>query len=107
MTQMYAYQMDVAQPMAMWDAVHAEVLKVTGHAMPDGCLMHMATATATGFRVTEVWDSHEAADRFVSEVRRPIIERIGGADAVAAGPPPVEELTLHALLSVARSDAPV
>lgn len=104
---MHAYQMDVEQPLAMWDAVHAEVLKVTGNEMPDGCLMHMATATATGFRVTEVWESHEAADRFVSEVRRPIIERVSAAGAVAAGLPASEELTLHALLTVARSTAPV
>ena len=103
---MYAYQMDVQQPLTMWDAVHAEVLKATGNDMPDGCLMHMATATASGFRVTEVWQSHDAAERYVREVRRPIIERVGGADAIAAGPPPSEELTLHALLTVARSNVP-
>jgi len=107
MTVMYAYQMDVEHPLEMWDAVHAEVLKITGNDMPDGCLMHMATATATGFRVTEVWESHEAADRYGDEVRRPIIERVAGADAVAGGPPASEELTLHALLTASRLDASV
>lgn len=104
---MYAHQMDVEQPLAMWDAVHAEVTKKTGKDLPDGCLLHMVTATAAGFRVTEVWESHEAADRFDNEVRRPIIERIGGADAVAAGPPPSEELDLHALLTAPRSHTSV
>lgn len=104
---MYAYQMDVEQPLAMWDAVHAEIIKVTGYEMPDGCLMHMATATATGFRVTEVWESHEAADRYVSEVRRPIVERVGGADAVTAGPPPSEELKVHAFLTSNMSEVSV
>ncbi len=102
---MYAYQMDVEQPLDAWDAVHAELTKVIGKDMPDGLLIHMATATSTGFRVTEVWESHEAADRFISEVRRPIIERVAGADAVAGGPPAIEELDLHALLTAGRLDA--
>ncbi len=104
---MYAYQMDVEHPLAMYDAVSAELRKMNGNDIPDGCLMHMATATATGFRITEVWESHEAADRYGDEVRRPIVERIGGADAVAGGPPPSEEIDLHALLTASRSDASV
>lgn len=102
---MYAHQMDVEQPLAMWDEVHAEVRKATDNEMPDGLLMHMATATTTGFRVTEVWESHEAAERFIREVRRPIIERVGGADVVAAGPPASEELKVHAFLTAGRSDS--
>lgn len=94
---MYAYQMDVDQPMDMYDRVRAEVVKTIGKEMPDGCLLHMVTDTATGFRVTEVWDSHEACDRFGDEIMRPTVERVGGPAAVQAGPPPNQELAVHML----------
>jgi hypothetical protein len=93
----YAFQMDVEQPVEMYEQVHAEVERVTGQGLPEHCLLHMATRTPTGFRVTEVWDSHEAADRFGDEVVRPAIERIAGAQATAEGPPPSTELDVVGL----------
>jgi hypothetical protein len=107
MTLMYAFQMDVEQPLAMYDAVNAELTKLNGNKLPDGLLMHMATTTATGFQVIEVWESHEIADRYGDEVMRPVIERIGGADMAAGGPPPSRELNLHNLLTASKSDVSV
>ncbi len=104
---MYAHQMDVERPLEMYDAVHAEVNKRIGQNIADGSLMHMVTKTATGFRVTEVWESHEAADRFGDEVMRPVIEIVAGPDAVADGPPPSDELDLHALLTASTSNSSV
>lgn len=102
---MYAFQMDVDQPLAMYDAINAELAKLNDNKLPNGMLMHMATATATGFQVLEVWESHEIADRYGDEVMRPVIERIGGADMVAGGPPPSRELDLHNLLTASTSEA--
>jgi hypothetical protein len=94
---MYAYQMDVAQPIAMYDQVHAVVQRRLGKPTPDECLMHLATATPEGFRITEVWTSHEAADRFADEVLRDIIAGVAGQDLMAAGPPPSIELDVRGL----------
>jgi hypothetical protein len=94
---MYAYQMDVAQPISMYDQVHAEVQRRLGKPTPDECLMHLATATDGGFRITEVWTSHEACDRFSDEVLRPIIGEVVGQEMLAAGPPPSTELDVRAL----------
>jgi hypothetical protein len=94
---MYAFQMDVQQPIEMYDRVHAELVTSLGKEVPDGCLMHMVTEIPGGFRITEAWDSHEQSDRFGDEVMRPTILRVAGEAAVAAGPPPSEELQLHNL----------
>lgn len=93
---MYAYQMDVHQPMSMYDAVRAEVVRTIGKEVPDGCVMHMVTEIPDGFRVTEVWESHELCDRFGDDVMRPTVMRVAGEQAESA-PPPNEELTLHIL----------
>jgi hypothetical protein len=61
----------------------------------------------TGFRVTEVWDSHETADKFGDDVLRPIIERVAGPEAVAGGAPPSQELDLHTLKLGQQANAPM
>lgn len=94
---MYAYQMDVPRPISMYDQVHAEVQRRLGKATPDDCLMHLATATDGGFRITEVWTSHEACDRFADEVLRDVIASVAGQDMLAGGPPPSIELDVRAL----------
>jgi hypothetical protein len=104
---MYAHQMDVPQSIEMYDKVHAELVKTIGKPLPDGCLLHMITRTETGFRVTEVWDSHDTADKFGDDVLRPIIERIAGPEAVAGGPPPSQELDLHTLELGQQANAPM
>ncbi len=92
---MYAHQMDVAQPIEMYDKVSAEVQKRLGRPTPEGCLIHLVTVTDAGFRVTEVWDSQEAMDKFGDSIMRPTIESIMGSDMAADGPPPSQELKLH------------
>lgn len=101
----YAHMMDVPQSLEMYDKVRAEVEKQIGGPMPKDCLLHMVTETDAGFRVTEVWESHEAADRFGDEVMRPIIDRVAGPEVSAQGPPPSSELQLHRLQT--RSATPV
>ncbi|GAC1324900.1 MAG: hypothetical protein NVSMB13_07070 [Mycobacteriales bacterium] len=99
--------MDVDQPIEMYDGVRAEVEKQLGQSTPAGCLMHLVTRTDSGFRVTEVWESHEAADRFGDEVMRPTIEQVAGPEIAAQGPPPSEELEVHRLAIGAQSAASV
>lgn len=103
---MYAYQMDVPQPLEMYDRVHAEVERRLGTTVPAGCLLHLVTRTADGFRVTEVWDSREASDRFSADVLRQVISDVAGPEQAAAGPPASEDLDVHAL-QVGRSPATV
>lgn len=94
---MYAFQMDVLQPVEDYDRVHDEIERRLGGKLADGCLVHLVTLIDGGFRVTEVWETHEAADRFGDEVMRPVIESVLGAEATAAGPPPSQELDVHHL----------
>ena len=60
---MYAYDMDVAMPIEEYDRIHAEIQGRTSD-VADQCLPHLVTRTDTGFRVTEVRETHEAADRW-------------------------------------------
>ena len=94
---MYAFQMDVEQPVEMYEQVHAEVERVTGQPLPEHCHLHLATRTPSGFRITEVWDTHEDADRFGDEVVRPIIEKAMGRPAPPEDAPPSQELDLLVL----------
>ncbi|MFD7902253.1 hypothetical protein ACFV4F_00250 [Kitasatospora sp. NPDC059722] len=51
-----------------------------------GIVSHVAGPTATGWHVTDVWESREAFDRF-AEVLRPILQDVG----IPADPPQVFE----------------
>jgi hypothetical protein len=95
----YAYTMDVGQPIEMYERVREELEHQLGRTIPQGCLVHLVTRTDSGFRVTEVWESHEAADRFGDEIMRPLISRVTGrTDAeLAQNPPASEELHVHRL----------
>jgi hypothetical protein len=72
-------------------------LREAGQDQPPERILHLAVPTDGGFRVTEVWESHEAVDLYGDEVMRPTIERIAGGDVVAGGPPPSQEFTLLGL----------
>jgi hypothetical protein len=93
---MYAFHLDVPMPIALYDQVQQE-LKSSGKATPAERLLHICAATADGFRVTEIWESHEAVDRYGEEVMRPTIAKIAGEEAVAGGPPPNQDFDLHGL----------
>jgi hypothetical protein len=93
---MYAFSIDVRQPVEMYEQILA-ALRDAGQDQPPERILHLAVLTDGGFRVTEVWESHEAVDRYGDEVMRPTIARIGGADVVAGGPPPNQEFTMLGL----------
>ena len=93
---MYAFTIDVPQPIEMYEKV-VTALRDAGQDQPPERILHLAVPTDDGFRVTEVWESHEAVDRYGDEVMRPTIERVAGADVAAGGPPPSVEFTLLGL----------
>jgi hypothetical protein len=105
----YAFSMDVPQPVEMYEKVHAALVQRLGRDLPEGCFMHFATRTDSGFRVTEVWESHEAADRFGDEMMRPLIAEVSGLspEVLAQGPPPNQELDMIGLAVDARAGAAV
>lgn len=93
---MYSFHLDVPQPIEMYDKVLAAI-KEAGLSAPPERILHLCVATDTGFRVTEVWESHEAVDRYGEEVMRPTIAKVAGPAAVEAGPPPSLEFELRGL----------
>ena len=61
---MYGVITTVPAPVAMYDGMHAEMLKMqrrTGTSV-DGLLVHVGRATPDGFEVLEVWESKELYD---------------------------------------------
>ena len=58
---------------AQYEQVSKEVIK--DNKMPAGMLSHVAGPTATGWRVTEVWETQDAADRFFKETLGAALKR--------------------------------
>ena len=71
----YGVQVDVTAPVEMYDAMHAEVVRLTG-ARVDGLLLHIGRRTADGFQVIELWDAKESYDRYNREVVWPASARL-------------------------------
>jgi hypothetical protein len=94
---MYGFHMDVSQPVTMYHKV-LEQLKADGNQAPADRLMHLCSETDTGFRVTEVWTSHEACDRFGETVMRPTVRKVAGEAVLAAGPPANQEFNVQGLI---------
>jgi hypothetical protein len=79
----YGFVMDVPAPIALYDALHAELgRRDTG--VGRGMLLHLGRATPTGFQVIEVWESKEQCERFTAEVVGPALAQLSG------GQPPME-----------------
>jgi len=55
----------------------------------DGLIIHTAGATASGWRIYDVWESQEAFDRFMNETIMPAVEGLDMPEI----PPDVYELT--------------
>src|SRR2546430_16616694 len=56
----------------------SQQLGVTGENMPDGGVLHVAGPSPTGgWRVVEVWESEDAAQKFDEEVLLPVLQRVG------------------------------
>jgi hypothetical protein len=93
---MYAFSVDVPMPLSMYEQVLND-LRASGKDAPPERLLHVCAATDDGFRITEIWQSHEAVDRYGDEVMRPAIAKVAGEEAVAGGPPPNQEFELRGL----------
>jgi len=66
---------DVGQE--QYDAVRAKV-GVDPSNMPDGAVLHVAGPSPTGgWRVIEIWESEEAAQKFDAERVEPALKEIG------------------------------
>ena len=67
--------------------IYERVRELVGLERPAGGIFHVAGPSPNGgWRVIEVWESQEDADRFVQEHLMPAFEAIG-----APGPPPKPE----------------
>ena len=83
---------DVAAPVEVYDAVHAEVLRRTGAAI-DGLLVHVCRPVDRGFQVIEVWESRTDFERYDAAVVQPVIEQLPGGPAGGAGGQGATEFT--------------
>ena len=93
---MYGFSIDVPMPMAMYEQVIKD-LKAAGKASPRERLLHLCAPTDQGFRITEIWESHEAVDRYGDEAMRPAVAKVAGEEAAAGGPPPNQEFEVQGL----------
>src|SRR3954447_15693577 len=81
----YGFVMDVAAPIELYDALHAEInSRDTG--VGRGMLLHLGRATPTGFQVIEVWESKEQCERFTAEVVGRGVARLSGGQPPPTGP---------------------
>lgn len=92
----YAHIVEVAAPVEMYDAVHAEVARLSSDA--DGLLVHVGHPTPGGFRVLEVWESRSHFERFNDDVVLPIMVRLGAEQPGPAPEQRVEEIDVHGLV---------
>jgi hypothetical protein len=60
-----------------YDAASAQI-GVSSDNMPEGAVLHVAGPSPTGgWRVTEIWESEEAAQKFDAERVLPVLEQVG------------------------------
>jgi hypothetical protein len=91
----WAMRMDVAAPVEMYEAMHAELLRTVDSAV-DGLLLHLACPTPTGFQIVEVWESRELYEHHSAQLVAPVMAR-----ALDGKPPPatvLEEIDLRGLM---------
>ena len=51
------------------------------HGLMDGCIVHIMSPTATGYRVTEVWESEAHWRRFREGILTPLLQRLTGEES--------------------------
>jgi hypothetical protein len=73
-----------------YDQVLERMGLTPGGAGPPGALFHWATATDSGIRVTDVWDSRERFEQFAEEEIGPHTAAVG-----IPGPPQVTFYEVH------------
>jgi hypothetical protein len=83
-----------------WDGVTTEQYEAAREQVgweqrpADGGLLHIASFTDTGLRVTDVWESADDFNRFVDRRLMPVVQEIG-----IEGEPDVAITPLHALFN--------
>ncbi|GAA2722489.1 hypothetical protein [Cellulomonas aerilata] len=92
----YGIVTNVAAPPAMYDALHAEVVRRGGDTA-GALILHLGRATATGFQVVEVWRSAQDFQRYTREIVMPAMVELFGPEAAAA-PPDLEEFEVRGLV---------
>ena len=101
----YAQVVDVAAPVAVYDATHAELLRRTGGHV-DGLIVHLCRATESGVQVLEVWTDRAACERADRELVAPILaEQATPASGAPFPRPRVEEFAVHGLVVTASGIA--
>ncbi len=91
----WAYVQDMEVSLEDYDRVAAEV----GDEAPQGLIVHVAGSHGNGVRIIDVWESEEAWTRFRDDRLRPAIEKALGPDAMAQGPPQIDPLEVHHIVS--------
>ena len=76
-----------------YDQVLEKMGLATGGPVPPEGLFHWVTKTDGGIRVTDVWHSREAFDRFAEEHIGPITQEVG-----FPGPPTMTYFDVHSYL---------
>ena len=76
---------------AQYDQTHNEVSP--GDEPPPGMLFHAAGQTENGWRVIDVWESQEAADRFIQDKLGPALQRAG-----VTAQPQIQVLQVHHIM---------
>jgi hypothetical protein len=71
----YGVVAEVAAPIELYDAVHAEFAKCP----TDGLILHVGRPTATGFQVFEVWESKAAYEEWTRRYVGPTMAAVAAA----------------------------
>ena len=93
----YAHVVDVAAPVEMYDALHAEIVRRSPPTV-DGLLVHVGRPTATGFQVLEVWQSRAHFDRYNDEIVLPAVAELAAGQPGPAPQQAIEEFQVHGLV---------
>lgn len=64
----------------LYDRVNPKVMPA---GLPDGCQLHIAGPTETGWRVITVWESEERFQQFREETLLPAMREAGSEDRIA------------------------
>jgi hypothetical protein len=71
----YGVTLDVAAPVELYDALHAEFARYPAN----GLLLHVGRPTADGFQVLEVWESKEVYEAWSSSYIGPVMAAVAAA----------------------------
>jgi hypothetical protein len=71
----YGVAYDVAAPVELYDAMHAEFAKYPS----DGMILHVARPAPEGFQVLEVWESKETYVEWAGRYIGLVIEAVAAA----------------------------